>query len=253
VTRHTTPPPAADWALFLDVDGTLLEFASVPEAVAPAPGLTALLGSLRERLGGALALVSGRPLETLDRLFAPLAPAAAGLHGLERRTAGGACTRVGLRVPAATRAELSAFVRRHPGLVLEDKAATLAVHYRAAPELGPVVDAAVGRAAESLGPAWHVLGGACVAELKPRAANKASAVEAFVREPPFAGRRPVYLGDDRTDLDGFAAAERLGGEAIAVGERVAARWRLADPPAVRAWLGEILLALGAPASGGATR
>lgn len=245
VTIWTTPPVARHWALFLDVDGTLLEFASEPGAVRPDPALLALLSRLIDALDGAVALVSGRSLDVLDGMFAPLRLPAAGLHGLERRTAGGEVRRSGGGVPAHARAPLAALVDAHPRLLLEDKGGTLALHYRRAPALEPVVRDAVHAAAAALGTGWHVLAGACVFELKPAGITKGTALDAFLREPPFRGRRPVYVGDDLTDLDGMAAAERLGGDGIAVGTRVAARWRLADPAATRAWLATVAETLAA--------
>jgi trehalose 6-phosphate phosphatase len=235
-----TPPPDPRWALFLDVDGTLVDFAAAPADVRLEPGLVARLGRLADALDGAVALVSGRPLAELDALFAPLVLPAAGLHGIERRDTAGRVERHGARVPSAVRERLAGLLDVHAGLLLEDKGATVALHYRHAPVLGPVVRDAAEAAAAGLGPEWHVQPGTFVYELKPAGVTKGTAVEAFVREPPFAGRRPVYVGDDLTDQHGIDAVERLGGEGIAVGPRVAARWRLPDPPAARAWLAEVL-------------
>jgi trehalose 6-phosphate phosphatase len=236
VTIWTPPPPRPDWALFLDVDGTLLEFEPDPRAVRPGPPLLDLLARLADTLGGALALVSGRPLAVLDEMFEPLRLPAAGLHGLERRSAAGHVERHLARAPDEAREAFLALLEGRPGLLLEDKGASLALHYRNAPALEAVVRAAAEQVAGTLGPAWQLLAGSFVYELKPAGITKGTAVEAFLAEPPFSGRRPVYVGDDLTDLDGMAAAERLGGEGIAVGTRVAARWRLTDPAATRDWL-----------------
>jgi trehalose 6-phosphate phosphatase len=233
------PPPRPDWALFLDVDGTLLEFESDPRAVRPGAPLLDLLRRLADRLGGGLALVSGRPLAVLDQMFEPLRLPAAGLHGLERRSAAGHVERHSAEVPAEARAAFRELLRGRCGLLLEDKGTSVALHYRNAPALEPIVRAAAEEVATTLGPAWQLLAGAYVYELKPAGITKGTAVEAFLREPPFNGRRPVYVGDDLTDLDGMAAAERLGGEGIAVGTRIAARWRLADPAATRHWLADV--------------
>lgn len=251
VTTWTTPPPARQWALFLDVDGTLLEFQPDPHAVRPDRELLDLLARLAVALDGAVALVSGRPLSSLDAMFDPLRLPAAGLHGLERRTALGRVEQPSAAVPPAARAALATLRDAYPGLLLEDKGASVALHYRRAPSLEPVVREAAERALASLGPAWQLLAGAFVYELKPAGITKGTAVEAFLGEPPFAGRRPVYVGDDVTDLDGIAAAERLGGDGIAVGGRVAARWRLPDPAATRRWLGLVLEALRRDAAGAA--
>jgi trehalose 6-phosphate phosphatase len=239
VTIWTTPPPGPQWALFLDVDGTLLEFQADPRAVRADAALLDLLPRLADTLGGALALVSGRPLAVLDEMFHPLVLPVAGLHGVERRSAAGDVRRHEAAVPPAARSAFAALVESHPGLLLEDKGASVALHYRTAPSLESVVRATAEQVAGTLGPGWHLLAGAFVYELKPAGVTKGTAVEAFLREPPFSGRRPVYVGDDLTDLDGMAAAERLGGDGIAVGTRVAARWRLTDPAATRQWLAHV--------------
>jgi trehalose 6-phosphate phosphatase len=173
-------------------------------------------------------------------MFAPLVLPAAGLHGLERRDARGRLERVPLALGGRARAALVAEVAAHPGLRLEDKGATVAVHFRGAPDLADVARCVAERALAAAGPDWHLLAGSCVYELRPAGITKGGAVEAFAREPPFAGRRPVYVGDDVTDADGIAAAERLGGHGIAVGTRLDARWRLPDPAATRRWLDELL-------------
>lgn len=244
MTHWHTPVPTPRWALFLDVDGTLLDFAADPAAVRVDASLLDVLARVRAGLGGALALVSGRAVDVLDALFAPLELPAAGLHGLERRPVPGRLpARDAADVPAIARTRLAALVSRHPGLMLEDKGATLAVHYRLAPDAEPHVRDTATELAATLGPGWMLQPGACVLELKPSLATKGTAVVEFMRDAPFAGRRPVYVGDDCTDRHGFAAAESLGGEAIAVGDRVQARWRLPEPAATRAWLARVAAAL----------
>ena len=240
------PRPRRDWALFLDVDGTLLEFVDDPEAVRTDAALVRCLAALGDALGGALALVSGRSLAQLSRVFGGYELPAAGLHGLERRSAAGV-ERLPVELPAHVRGALAALAARHPGLRVEDKGASVAVHWREAPALEPVATVTLRELAAALGPAWQLQPGACVLELKPALRTKADAVREFLAEPPFAGRRPVYVGDDLTDLDGFAAVEGRGGEAIAVGDRVQARWRLPDPAAVREWLAHVQAALAAAA------
>jgi trehalose 6-phosphate phosphatase len=240
--RPSLPPARPDWALFLDVDGTLVEFADRPEAVRADADLRRRLAALAERLDGALALVSGRAIESLDELFHPLRLPSAGLHGLERRGADGRVRRLAGRFPDDVRAMLDA--RLHAalaggGLMLEDKGATVAVHWRGAPHLAPAARDAAAAALAHLGPAWQALEGACVVELKPVAATKGDAVREFLAAPPFAARIPVYVGDDVTDEDGIAAAEAIGGIGIAVGTRIAARHRLDAPADVRAWLADV--------------
>ncbi|MFO0449824.1 MAG: trehalose-phosphatase [Pseudomonadota bacterium] len=249
-----TPRPRHDWALFLDVDGTLLEFVDDPGAVRAGSGLVDVLDALARALDGALALVSGRSLAQLDRVFPDLSVSAAGLHGLERRGAAGVESSA-VALPSHVRAALRDLASRHPALRIEDKGAAIAVHWREAPALEPAATATLRRLADALGPGWQLQPGACVLELKPALRTKADAVRAFLAEPPFVGRRPVYVGDDLTDLDGFATVEALGGDAIAVGPRVAARWSLPDPASVRDWLACVRAALGSPpgacAGGGA--
>lgn len=234
--------PDERWCLFLDVDGTLIDIAPTPDAVRVAPGLPTLMMDACHALGGAFALVSGRPIATLDRLFAPRCWAAAGLHGLERRDATGRLHGVAAPHPLLrqVRELLAAAVADAPGALLEDKGATLAVHYRAVPARAPQLRHAVQAAATRLGAAFHVLEGDHVLEIKPAAANKADAIRAFLAEPPFAGRRPIFIGDDVTDLDGFAAVEQAGGQSVAVGDRVAAQQRVASPREVHALLVDLV-------------
>jgi trehalose 6-phosphate phosphatase len=234
------PAYSADWALFLDVDGTLLEHAARPDAVRPGAAELELLGALQHAAHGALALISGRAVADLDAMFAPLRLPAAGQHGVERRDFQGAVHR-GATPPAALRrvaARLGEFAARHQGLLFEDKGHNLALHYRLAPQLAAAVRAALGEAAAQLGAGFELLHGKMVVELKPSGRDKGSAIEEFMREAPFAGRRPVFVGDDHTDEFGFGVVNRLGGESVKVGAgETAARWRIADAGAVRAWLG----------------
>ena len=233
------PEPAAGWAFFLDVDGTLLEHAARPDAVAANPPVLRLLASLHRGAGGALALISGRSLGTLDALFAPLGLPAAGQHGMERRDAQG---RLHLHeFPAealrSAAARIGSFAAQSEGLILEDKGRSVALHYRLAPRLGEAALATVRSAAGAPGGAFEVLVGKMVVELKPSGRDKGSAIEEFMREVPFAGRVPVFVGDDVTDEAGFAAVNRMGGHSIKVGAGPsAARWGAADAAAVRAWL-----------------
>ncbi len=203
--------------------------------------MPALLRSLSARLGGALALVSGRSLAQLDRLLGDDWPAA-GLHGLERRDGRGQVRRSDIEPQrlAAARALLANLGEQAPGLLLEDKGVALAMHYRNAPERADEVRASIERAAADLGEEFHVQPGAQVLELKPRSATKATAIESFMHEPPFAGRRPVFVGDDFTDLDGFAAVEAHGGLTIAVGPRIKGMLNLPGPDALLRLLEEVV-------------
>jgi trehalose 6-phosphate phosphatase len=235
---HPPPLPSLQWCLFLDVDGTLIELTDSPLETYADPELKALLSEVAERLGGAVALVSGRSIEYLDALFSPLRLAAAGLHGVERRKASGVmhgASFVDSQLDRA-RAALEELVVAHPGTLLEDKGRTVAVHFRMAPQFEPMILAAVRAIAAQLGSNYHIQGGNMMLEIKPRGFTKASAIKAFLHEPPFSGRKPVFVGDDLTDQDGFKTVEDQGGISIAVGDRVQGQFCLENPAAVRSWL-----------------
>jgi trehalose 6-phosphate phosphatase len=235
------PPPSLQWCLFLDVDGTLIELTDSPLDTFADPKLKTLLGQVAERLDGALALVSGRGIAYLDALFAPLRLPSAGLHGVERRKASGAihgASFVDGQLTAA-RAALNALVQAHPGILMEDKGRTLAVHYRMAPDREAAVREALTAIAKPLGSNYHIQEGSMVLEIKPRGFTKATAIKAFMAEPPFSGRQPVFIGDDLTDQDGFRMVEDQGGLSIAVGDRVRGQFRLENAAAVRDWLGQL--------------
>lgn len=240
-------PHATDsWAFFLDVDGTLFEHVERPDAVHADPAVVQLLAGLRAATGGALALISGRPVAFIDVLFDPLRVPAAGLHGVERRDALGklhshALPEIPLRRAAARLAE---FASRHPGLIFEDKGLGLALHFRNAPRLAQAANGIATTIVAELGDEFELQRGKMVIEIKPGGRDKGVAIEDFLREPPFNGRTPVFIGDDLTDEYGFSVVNRLGGHAIKVGAgESVARWRLADAPAVRGWLAECAEAL----------
>ena len=237
------PPRDPRSALFLDVDGTLLEIAPRPELVQVPVGLPSLMIRLSARREGALALISGRPLAQLDRLFQPWQGAAAGLHGLERRRADGILDcRVDGNSSAALdrlRPTLAALAADGTGLTLEDKGGTLALHYRAAPQRELEIRAAVEALHREMASVLRLITGKMVVEFQPRNADKGRAIAAFLAEPPFLGRRPVFVGDDTTDEDGFAEIRRRGGIAVRVGPfggATIANYRLPSVEAVLAWL-----------------
>lgn len=244
----TPPCPRAtdSWAFFLDVDGTLFEHAERPDAVRADPAVVQLLAGLRAAAGGALALISGRPVAHIDALFDPLRIPAAGLHGIERRDAlgmlhGHALPPIPLRRAAARLAE---FAARHAGLIFEDKGLGLALHFRQAPRLAQTAIEMVATVAAELGDGFELQRGKMVVEIKPGGRDKGAAIEDFLREPPFSGRTPVFVGDDLTDEYGFSVVNRRGGHAIKVGAgETVARWRLADASAVRGWLAQCAEAL----------
>jgi len=230
------PLPHHDWALFLDFDGTLVDLEDDPTQVLVEPELRRAVAAARTFLGGALALVSGRPVSQMDKRFAPDRHAVAGIHGLERRSAQGVLRQVttapGLHSAAV---RLQASFAHDPRIHIEDKAGALAIHYRRVREAAAAIHEVVESLAREL-PGYRVLQGSDVVELVPAHANKGNAVREFMAEPPFSGRVPVFVGDDITDLDGFEAARKLGGFGIAVGPRVVADHWLKDTIAVRAWL-----------------
>lgn len=240
MTQDLPAPPAAaaDWAWFLDVDGTLIDIAPTPSAILIPEELPLLLQRLSAAYGGAVALVSGRSLDNLRQLVMPFDPPAAGLHGLEWRDGAG---NVGWVDPPPgleeVRRRLAAEADKFVGLLLEDKGCALALHYRQAPHLATHARQ-VAEMAVADQPALCLVTGKMVVEIKPKGADKGGAVAAFMKGPPFAGRRPVFVGDDITDEDGFAAANRLGGLSVLVGDmrHTHAGYRLPDIEACRVWL-----------------
>jgi trehalose 6-phosphate phosphatase len=226
-------------AYFLDIDGTLVDFADSPGAVTIAPTLPALVDALYESSGGAVALITGRSIADANRLFPGRRVPIAGQHGHERRSARGVVTRhhVSPKTLDPARRMLGAIVARHPEMLLEDKRLTLALHYRRAPHLAGLAHRTMRAAHRSLGDHYCVHGGKCVVELAPAGRDKGLAIKAFMREAPFRGKPPVFIGDDVTDEHGFAMVNRLGGDSIKVGPGpTVARWRLPSVAAVLAWL-----------------
>lgn len=237
--KDRTPSFAVPWALFLDVDGTLLEIVEHPEDVRVTPNLRAILADLLRLLDGAVALVSGRPIASLDRFFSPLRPPAAGQHGLERRDGRARIHyhRDEGHALDAARQRLQTFVRTHPRAVIEDKTLAVALHYRRAPAAAGEARALMYELLEGLAPDYELQEGKMVLEIKPAGRNKGTVVREFMAEPPFAGRVPVFIGDDVTDEDGFDAVMALGGIAVKVGPGESmAPWRLRDSGRVLDWL-----------------
>lgn len=240
------PPPVADWAYFLDFDGTLVDIAPRPEAIRVAAGLPALLENIRHAVGGAVAIVTGRTLADLDAYLHMPDLSASGVHGVERR----GCDAIDLRELMVAKGALrriresaSGLLARYPALQVEDKGEAIAIHFRADPERGIEVRQAMARAAEGASGALSVMNGKMVVEVKPSAATKGAAVEAFLAQPVFAGRRPCFIGDDVTDEDGFRVCKARGGITIHVGPDTAetmADYRLLSPDAVHHWLGQLV-------------
>lgn len=214
------PTPSLDGsALFLDVDGTLVAIEREPEAVVVSEALRTLLGRLIRATDGALALVSGRSIDQLDRLFAPIMVSASGLHGLERRLLpeGIARSLEANHALDAARAELRRFAGSHRGTLFEDKGLTLALHYRMAAEHRETARALVQGLVDAAPDALVLLEGKMVFELKPPGFDKGRAIVAFMEQPPFQGRCPIFAGDDVTDEAGFKTIKEMQGVAVKVG------------------------------------
>jgi len=228
-------------ALFLDYDGTLVPIAATPAEAHADGALCDLLVRLERRLAGAIAIVSGRPVADIDRFLDPLQLTVAGLHGLEVLFADGRLEEhaapAALLAPA--RAELTALVARYPGTMLEDKRLSLALHFRQAPEAVAMADAVATRLAMASAGALRLQRGKMVVELLPSGRDKGRAIDHLLTQPAFAGRLPVFVGDDITDEAGFAAVNRQRGLSVRIGlpdgETVASHV-LPDISALQNWL-----------------
>ncbi len=227
-----TLPPFARTALLLDLDGTLLDFAATPDGVVVPPGLAQTLERLRTELGGALAIVTGRPVEQVDALLPGIVPAVAGEHGGALRPAPGApLQRPDLpSVPPSWLSGAEALAAAHPGVLVEHKARGFVLHFRLAPAAGPAVHAGLRELMQAEAARFQLLAAHMAWEVRPWGADKGRAVEALMDLPPFAGRIPVFIGDDVTDEDGMAVARRMGGAGLFVPDV------FGTPGAVRAWL-----------------
>jgi trehalose 6-phosphate phosphatase len=254
VTLPPPPLPAADahWALFLDVDGTLLDFAEDPLAVQADAPLRELLHALHQALDGAMALVSGRGVADLDRIFGASHWAAAGLHGLQLRRADGSVREIASAPAQQARLchAAQALAARFEGVTWEDKHNGIALHCRRAPaQFAPLHAAAVALLPQL--PGYELQPGNLVLEFKPKGMNKGKALLELLDSEPFHGRLPVYLGDDLTDEHAFASINQCRGLSVRVGDRVPthARFTLPGPAATQAWLDRVLDALmqGTPA------
>ncbi len=230
---------AAECAWFLDVDGTLVDIADTPDAVRVEAGLVLTLDRLASAGDGAVALISGRRIEEIDGLFAPLRLPAAGQHGMELRIGEG---RLRLHAPetdflSRARVAIAGWAAERPGLLVEDKGITLAVHFRQAPRLHDEVRLFLGRLVDDARGEYCLQPGKMVFEIRPAGRDKGTAVLNFMDSAPFRGRMPVFVGDDATDEYAFSVVDGLGGVAVKVGPGVSvAGWRLPDVPAVHGWI-----------------
>lgn len=234
------PPVSGNTALFLDIDGTLLDLARTPDRVRVPGELLRALEKLTLQLHGALAFVSGRSLESIDKLFAPFRPAAIGTHGGEIRGVQGDVARIA-PLPDSIREVFTGLSEHVPGLLLEDKKCAMALHYRLAPEARPVLESAMEKhAALFAAQKVHILHGKAVIEVRPDGIDKGSAVLKLARQKPFKGRAVLFGGDDTTDIDVFRILPRLGGRGFSVGRRFAGVEHVFETPrAVRQWLARV--------------
>jgi len=231
VTRPSLPLLPSNAALLLDCDGTLLDLAATPSAVIVPDGLVAALRKIRDRLDGALAVITGRPIAQIDALLGGAPTAVAGEHGATIRFAPGAATHeVALPVPPTAWIEhAAAVIESCPGALLERKRRGFVLHYRLAPAAGPELERAA-RALVAADARFAVMPASMAWEVKARGVDKGTAATAIMAVPPFAGRIPVFIGDDVTDEDGMAAARAMGGHGFRVADV------FGDADGVRAWL-----------------
>ncbi|WP_213980972.1 trehalose-phosphatase [Sphingomonas sp. dw_22] len=241
MTLPPPPPALLDGAsLFMDFDGTLVDLADRPDMVAVDETLRTLVALLHERHAGRIAIVSGRSIAQLDALLGPLTQriALSGSHGCEHRWDGISAHPVPPPELETAAKRMKAFAKGHPGTLVEEKSFGVALHYRMAPQAEAAAQALGAELAAELG--LSLQQGKMVVELRPPGGSKGGAVRRLMSRPPMAGTRPIFLGDDVTDEDGFEAVLELGGTGILIGppRPTAARYRLPDPASARAWLGE---------------
>jgi trehalose 6-phosphate phosphatase len=243
VHRHGVLPPlnriADHCAIFLDFDGTLMNLERRPDKVVVDGCLLYLLDDLYVATAGATAIFSSRSLEDMDALLVPLRLPLAAIHGAQRRRADGSVEKCAIPATVVwqTRMALRMRLRRYEGVYIEDKGSAFAVHFRGAICLSlPRLRADLEALASASRGVFEAVEGDCVIELRPRTCDKGAALASFMKEAPFEGRFPIFIGDDQTDQAAFGAVTRLNGMGIAVGAGASARWWLPDPAGVRGWL-----------------
>ena len=231
-------------ALFLDFDGTLVDIVARPDLTQASSQLIEMLNKIYRALDGALAIVTGRPLIDLDKLLVPLILPAAGIHGIEHRDGSGQVEiRCQTAIPDAARTQIRALAASDKRLILEDKGYGLGLHFRQAPELETIIHSTFDDISATLGANFSVQSGKMVFELRPVGIDKGSAIEKFMSVAPFSGRHAIFIGDDVTDEDAFAAVNRRRGYSIKVGEpdaNSAAQFTLHDVADVHAWLEQFI-------------
>ncbi|UGV28557.1 trehalose-phosphatase [Rhodopseudomonas boonkerdii] len=238
-------PHLSECALLLDIDGTLLDMAPTPREVWVPPDLATHMGKLLQRTNGALALVSGRSINDIDLIFAPQQFPAVGGHGAEMRLARDVES-VAAHAPPMDKElkrRLAAIAKLSPGILLEDKGYSLALHYRLAPHAEKAIYDAVSAIRADLPNApMEILPGKFVCEIKHSGFTKATGVIELMTHEPFKGRRPIFIGDDVTDESVFAIMPGMNGLAFSVGRHAqGVAGHFAEPRDVRAWLGRLLI------------
>jgi trehalose 6-phosphate phosphatase len=241
--EQATPGSLTGHALFLDIDGTLLDLAPTPEAVEVPHGLLSVLQQLSHRLSGAVAFVSGRTIEAIDDLFKPMRVAAVGVHGGEIRGPNGQIQtdpRLTEQLQAVEPVLREAIAGMR-GVVLENKHSAMALHYRSVPERGREVLKVAELVVGGMGSQFAVLMGKCVVEVRPRHLTKGTAIDWLMQQAPFRGRSPIFAGDDCTDEDAFEVVNRAGGISVHVGASAStrARYRVTSPEQLRGWLQQL--------------
>jgi len=227
------------WAWFFDIDGTLVEIAPSPDRIVVHRDMPPLIRNLHELTGGAVALITGRSIADVDLVLPLRKMAIAGQHGLEVRSADGTMSmhRVRSGNLSQVRLQLHDAVARHAGLMAEFKGLSIALHYRHAPQLAGYAHRLMRSLRSRYVPDFTIQKGKRVVELKPAGTDKGVAIEELMLDPPFAGRIPVFIGDDATDEHGFKVVNRMEGHSVKIGPgRTHARWRLRDVESLREWL-----------------
>jgi trehalose 6-phosphate phosphatase len=232
------------WALFFDIDGTLVEFADTPDAVVMPDEVTTVLQRLSAEANGSLAIITGRPIPSADRLFQPIEFPMAGLHGGEFRIEGRHETIPVPTIPDHWRHRAKGLAKTCPGVSFEEKRQGFALHFREAPHHAPTVNDTLSElVGEPINPGYHLLQASGATEIRPDGIDKGSAIEKFMETAAFAGRHPIFFGDDTTDDDGFRALKKRGGTTVLVGRRspAEAEYFVSDPQAMRGLLAGLKL------------
>jgi trehalose 6-phosphate phosphatase len=237
-------PRSKPWALFLDIDGTMVEFAATPDQVIVPPELSPTLQRLVDESAGGLALVTGRPIESADRLFKPVQFTIAGLHGGEFRFDNRREVCPCPTAPETWKREAREMADAHPGVAYEEKRFGFSVHYREAPEQEALVKSTLEEMMKHDNPGFHTLNAAMAVEVRPDGVNKGAAIQRLMELPEFRGRHPLFFGDDTTDEDGFRTMRAIGGTSVVVGPRRPpdVEYCVRDPATMRNLLASLVLA-----------